>query len=79
MLSLLYAILLLIIFNIFYKYGNQIYNLDKSETEVRYLLLPKAYQDQFKSQNLRKFYSDIFDENKRDLNLIKSQDNYEKK
>lgn len=78
MLSLLYSILLIIIFFIVFQYGNQIYNLDKSQTEVKYLLLPTGYQDQFKPQNLRTSYSYMFDINKRDMNLIKSQDNYEK-
>lgn len=79
MISLLYSLLLMIILFIFYQYGNQIYNIDKSETEVRYLLLPRSYHDQYKPTNLRGFYSYIFDKNKRDLNLIKSKEAYEKK
>ena len=77
MISLLYSILFIIILFIFYQYGIYIYNIDKSETEVRYLLLPRAYQDQYKPTNLRGFYSYIFDKHQRDLNLIKSQEAYE--
>ena len=78
MLSVLYTLLFIIIFYIFYQYGTHIYNIDRSTTEVKYLLLPTAYQDQYKPTNLRGMYSDMFDINSRDLNLIKSQDSYEK-
>ena len=78
MLSLLYSLLFVIMFYIFYQYGNNIYNIDRSTTEVKYLLLPNSYQDQYKPSNLRGMYSDMFNINSRDLNLIKSQDSYEK-
>ena len=74
MLSLLYSILFIIIFYVFYQYGNHIYNLDKSHTEVRYLLLPKVYQEQLKPTDLRKSYSYMFDSPKADLSIAKLEE-----
>ena len=51
------------------KYSNK--NIDK--VNIEYIVPPITYEDYFIFKDLNKFYSNLFDISKKDLNLIKSE------
>ena len=57
----------LIIF-ISYKYAYKIYYKDKTIYEIKYLLLPRSYYDNFKNQYLVKSYKNIFNDKSISMN-----------
>ena len=51
---------------------NKYNNKNKDSIKIEYIVPPITYEDYFIFKDLNKFYNNLFDINKKELNLIKS-------
>ena len=61
----------------FFKFFKKLSKKNKTQTVVKSLLLPTSVSDYFKYKYLDVFYDNMFADNKRDLNMIKDNSNYD--
>jgi hypothetical protein len=52
---------------------NKYNNKNKDSIKIEYIVPPITYEDYFIFKDLNKFYNNLFDINKKELNLIKSE------
>ena len=52
---------------------NKYNNKNKDSIKIEYIVPPITYEDYFIFKDLNKFYNNLFDINKKELNLIKKE------
>ena len=72
--SIFLLLIFLFVHYIAYIYVKSKYSLkEKQNINLKYVVPPVTYEDYFEFKDLEKFYNNLFDEKKKDLNLIKSE------